>query len=58
MKPQNHASQSGVAWFRWKLIGDEDAKRYFLDLPDTSRWSLVKEKKFSKITFLIALGSL
>ena len=44
MNPQNHASESGVAWFRWKLLGDERAKEYFMNLPDTSRWSLIKEK--------------
>ena len=44
MNPQSHASESGVAWFRWKLLGDETAKDYFLNLPRSDRWSAVKEK--------------
>ena len=44
MNPQSHAAESGVAWFRWKLLGDDRAKSYFLDLPNTRRWSEVKSK--------------
>ena len=44
MNPQNHAAESGVAWFRWKLFGDQQAKNYFINLPSSSRWTQVSKK--------------
>ena len=44
MNPQNHASESGVSWFRWKLLGDTKSKNDFLSLPESSRWKEVKKR--------------
>lgn len=37
--PNDEAAESALAWFLWKLEGDQDACRYFKDMPNTSRWT-------------------
>lgn len=38
MRPKEHITSSGIAWFRWKLLNDERSKSYFLALPNSSKW--------------------
>lgn len=40
--PNSYASEMGLAWFRWQLLGDADACAYFKGLPNTSRWDLME----------------
>jgi len=32
------SNESGVAWFRWKLLGDQEACDHFMALPSTNKW--------------------
>jgi hypothetical protein len=34
----------GVAWWRWKLLGDVKACEWFKKLPDGDKWNVVKEQ--------------
>ena len=48
MNPQSHAAESGKqSGLDGSYFGDDRAKSYFLDLPNTRRWSEVKSKKFN-----------
>ncbi len=42
--PHDWASPSAVAWFRWKLLDDERAGEYFLDLPTSDYWEAVRPR--------------
>jgi hypothetical protein len=42
--PQTATNQVAVAWFRWKLLGDNEACKAFKALPDGSGWNSVKEQ--------------
>ena len=44
LNPQDHAAHSGVSWFRWKLLNDQNAKEQFLSLPLDTKWSEHKTK--------------
>ncbi len=46
--PQSYASEMGLAWFRWKLLGDSNACEYFKNMPDDSRdWDLQETDNLS-----------
>lgn len=36
--PNDESAESATAWFLWKLEGDQDACRYFKDMPSTYDW--------------------
>lgn len=38
--PNSYASEMGLAWFRWQLLGDSDACQYFKNMPSSSDWRL------------------
>jgi fermentation-respiration switch protein FrsA (DUF1100 family) len=42
--PQPETMQVGVAWWRWKLLGDQKACEWFKKLPDGNKWNVVKEQ--------------
>lgn len=42
--PQIETNDVGVAWFRWKLLGDTAACQYFKNLPSTGRWTNRKQQ--------------
>lgn len=42
--PQTATNQVAVAWFRWKLLGDAAACRYFKALPDGRDWDVREEQ--------------
>ena len=42
--PVSHMQQAAVPWFRWQLLGDGAACRYFKALPDTNAWDARMEK--------------
>lgn len=37
--PLEWAKESALAWFRWRLLGDAGACRYFMAMPTSSQWS-------------------
>lgn len=41
--PQDYASEFGLAWFRWQLLGDASACHYFKDMPNTSSYWRLQE---------------
>jgi hypothetical protein len=45
--PQDYASEFGLAWFRWKLLGDSQACQYFKNMPNSSSWRLQKTDNLS-----------
>jgi hypothetical protein len=40
--PLKWAQESTVAWFRWKLLGDQAAGEYFKKMPDGDDWDRVE----------------
>lgn len=36
--PAEWTEESAVVWFRWKLLGDENACAYFKDMPNSRDW--------------------
>jgi hypothetical protein len=38
--PTRWTEESTVAWFRWKLLGDQQACQYFKNMPNSSDWNL------------------
>jgi len=42
--PQKETMQVGVAWWRWKLLGDKKACEFFKALPMGGGWRVVKEQ--------------
>jgi hypothetical protein len=42
--PQAATNQVAVAWFRWKLLGDNEACKAFKALPGGADWNSVKEQ--------------
>ncbi|HKP59731.1 MAG TPA: hypothetical protein VJV78_23570 [Polyangiales bacterium] len=42
--PDEHTMQIGVAWWRWKLLGDQAACEWFKKLPDGDQWNKVREQ--------------
>jgi predicted dienelactone hydrolase len=42
--PQTHTMQVAVAWFRWKLLGDNEACKAFKALPAGAEWNMTKEQ--------------
>jgi len=42
--PVSFIQDSSVAWFRWKLLGDEAACEYFKGMPDSNLWDLQSER--------------
>jgi dienelactone hydrolase len=42
--PDEHTMQIGVAWWRWKLLGDKAACEFFKKLPDGDQWNKVREQ--------------
>lgn len=38
--PNSQASEFGLAWFRWQLLGDSQACKYFKDMPNAFGWTL------------------
>jgi hypothetical protein len=38
--PTRWAQESAVVWFRWKLLGDENAGDYFKNMPNGMDWNL------------------
>lgn len=45
--PNSYASEMGLAWFRWQLLGDSDACQYFKDMPNSSDWNLQETDNLS-----------
>jgi hypothetical protein len=40
--PLRWAQESSVAWFRWKLLGDQAAGEYFKKMPDSNDWDRIE----------------
>ncbi len=38
--PLSYASEMGLAWFRWQLLGDSNACAYFKNMPSSYNWRL------------------
>ena len=38
--PVSWAEESAVVFFRWKLLGDQAAGKYFAEMPNSDRWDL------------------
>ncbi|RZQ63422.1 hypothetical protein [Amycolatopsis suaedae] len=45
--PNSYASEMGLAWFRWQLLDDPDACRYFNGMPDSATWNLQETANLS-----------
>ena len=45
--PEDYASEFGLAWFRWKLLGDSQACQYFKNMPNSYYWRLQETDNLS-----------
>jgi hypothetical protein len=46
--PNSEASEFGLAWFAWQLLGQSNACQYFKDMPDSYDWRLQEEDNLSR----------